>query len=133
MGSTYVMHTASPFVIDEPNDENDLIKPAVEGTLSVMKACLTHKVKHCVVTSSADAIVNKKPENRPVDDKYNEEIWTDTDWEDLHTYGKSKTLAEKAAWNYVKSLSEKDKFALTVINPVLMVGPAWQSNEFASG
>ena len=56
-GSTYVLHVASPFVLEEPKDENVLIKPAVEGTLAVMKAAKASKTKRVVVTSSIAAIV----------------------------------------------------------------------------
>lgn len=55
-GSDFVVHTASPFPLTPPSDENELIKPAVDGTLAVMKACREEKVKRIVLTSSIAAI-----------------------------------------------------------------------------
>ena len=55
-GADYVVHTASPFPLAAPKDENTLIKPAVEGTLGILNACVKHKVKRCVITSSVASI-----------------------------------------------------------------------------
>lgn len=55
-GSTFVVHTASPFVLENPTDEQELIKPAVGGTTAVLNACRDHKVTRCVITSSIAAI-----------------------------------------------------------------------------
>ena len=60
-GCTYVVHTASPFVIDKPKDENDLIKPAVEGTLGICKGSAAAGVKRLVITSSVVAIGMRDP------------------------------------------------------------------------
>ena len=90
------MHTASPFLIKIPKDENELIRPAVEGTLTVMKAALKYKVKRVVVTSSISAIAITK-------DLKKKEFNTD-DWSDIsiaNPYDKSKTLAERAAWDFL--------------------------------
>ncbi len=62
-GCDFVVHTASPFPLVPPKDENDLIKPAVEGTLAVVKAAHKYKVKRVVITSSCAAIYGRKPEN----------------------------------------------------------------------
>jgi nucleoside-diphosphate-sugar epimerase len=120
-GCYYVVHTASP-VPDkgEPKDENVFIKPAVEGTLAVLRAAHKHKVKRVVITSSLSAIVMKNPEN--LKDRYNEEDWSDL--EACSAYDKSKTLAEKAAWNFVYSLPEEERFEFVSINPVFILGPA---------
>lgn len=120
-GCDYVVHTASP-VPDkgEPKDENILIKPAVEGTLAVLRAAHKYKVKRVVITSSLSAVVMKNPEN--VRERYDE-----TDWSDLDAcgaYDKSKTLAEKAAWDFVHSLKEEERFEFVSINPVFILGPA---------
>ena len=64
-GSTFVVHVASPAPIDMVKDENELIKPALGGTIAVLKACKAHKVKRLVITSSIDAIVHPAPEDRP--------------------------------------------------------------------
>jgi dihydroflavonol-4-reductase len=96
-GCQYVVHTASPFTIESPKDENVLIKPAVEGTLAVMRAAHKYKVKRVVITSSVAAILGQREENR-------KEIYTEEDWTDVtqvSAYMKSKTLAEKAAWDFL--------------------------------
>jgi dihydroflavonol-4-reductase len=95
-----------------------LIKPAVEGTLSVLRAAQKHKVKRVVITSSGLTIYLKK-EAKPV---LNEDDWSDP--ESLMPYEKSKYLAEKAAWNFVNSLPESEKFELVVCIPGLVQGPA---------
>ena len=90
------------------------------------------KVKHCVVTSSVAAIRNKLPENRPADNTYSEKDWSDTG-PGTHSYAKSKTLAERAGWDYHSSLDESERFDLTMICPAYIVGPAWPTGDFASG
>lgn len=98
-GSTYIVHTASPFPIEKPKDEFVLIKPAVEGTLAVMKAAQLNKVKRVVITSSVAAIY--KPSNSG-QTKFSEKDWTDV--RIATAYEKSKTLAESAAWDFVSNL-----------------------------
>jgi len=129
------MHTASPFIIYEPDDENELIKPAVDGTLSVLKACKTHKVKHVVITSSVAAVRYVATDDRPADGIFNEGHWSNPDKtkSGISSYSKSKTLAERAAWDFVAALSDEDKFDLTVCNPAFIIGPAWPTGDFASG
>jgi nucleoside-diphosphate-sugar epimerase len=86
--------------VKQPEDENELIKPAVEGTLAVLRAAHKHKVKRVVFTSSGLTIYLRKHENRKK--VYTEEDWSD--FESLLPYEKSKILAEKAAWDYWGSL-----------------------------
>ena len=76
-GADIVIHTASPFPLDNPKNEQDLIKPAVEGTLAVMRACHFHKVKRVVITSSIAAVADMKPENMPNPKIFNETHWSD--------------------------------------------------------
>ena len=128
-GMTYVVHTASPFPLETPKDENVLIRPAVEGTLAVMRAAHKHKVKRVVITSSVAAIFGHKPEDQK--EIYNENDWTDVTA--VGAYEKSKTLAEKAAWEYLHSLPEAERFELVIINPVLILGPSLISGDFTSG
>ena len=64
-GTQYVAHVASPFVLEEPSDENVLIKPAVDGTLGVLKACAKHGVKRVVLTSSVVAVMHTSQETKP--------------------------------------------------------------------
>mmetsp|Transcript_40121 Transcript_40121/g.61292 ORF Transcript_40121/g.61292 Transcript_40121/m.61292 type:complete len:176 (+) Transcript_40121:176-703(+) len=126
-GSKYIVHTASPFVVDMPKDEMVLIKPAVNGTISIMRAAHEHKVKRVVITSSNVAqVVSKDPF------KVN---FTVQDWSDLETgnaYEKSKTLAEQAAWDYLDAIKESERFEVVSINPGLVLGPNLNHGDFAS-
>lgn len=120
-----MVHTASPFPIASPKDENELIKPAVNGTLAVMKGCRQAKVERLVLTSSIAAIMSKKKNH-----------FTTADWSDAPNdkpYPKSKHLAEKAAWDYLAKLPENEKFELVTINPGLIIGPNLNSAQFSSG
>ncbi len=127
-GMDYVVHTASPFVLESPKDENVLIKPAVEGTLAVVKAAHKHKVKRVVITSSVAAIMQQTEENIKL-------TYTENDWTDINAagaYQKSKTLAERAAWDFRDSLPESERFELVIINPSLILGPTLIPGDFAS-
>ena len=100
-GVEYIVHTASPFPIKKPKHENDLINPAVNGTLAVMQACLINKVKRVVITSSIAAIQSAKPADLPADHVYSEANWSDPSPGDhIEAYSKSKTMAERAAWDF---------------------------------
>jgi len=117
---TYVMHVASPLPIEIPKHEDELLKPAINGTLSVLRAAHNAKVKRVVVTSSGLAITGSDYEN---DKAFNEECWGNADTK--FAYCKSKILAEKAAWNFVaeKKANNESTVELVVINPVLILGP----------
>lgn len=128
-GCEYVVHTASPFPLVEPKDENELIKPAVDGTLAVMQACRKHKVKRVVVTSSVASIFDQNN----MKEQFNEEDWPDTNTKGFPAYNKSKTLAERSAWEFIKELPEDEKFELVTINPGLILGPATVAEGFSSG
>ena len=134
-GSTYVVHTASPFVLKDPEDEQVLIRPAVEGTLAVLRACKMHGVIRCIITSSASSIRFVRPENRPADGIFTEENWSETDAGPsvITMYAKSKTLAEKAAWDFQASLNESERFDIVVLNPASVMGPSHHTLNFASG
>lgn len=103
-----------------PKDENVFIKPAVEGTLAILRAAHKFRVKRVVFTSSLSAVVMKNQEN--LKDVYDERDWSDL--EACSAYDKSKTLAEKAAWDYLYSLPEEERFEFVSINPVFILGPA---------
>ena len=128
-GCDYVVHTASPFPDTNPKDENVLVKPAVEGTLAVMRAAHQHKVKRVVITSSVASIMYKAPAN--VKESYNEEDWSDL--EICKAYEKSKTLAEKSAWDFLHALPPSEQFELVTINPSLILGPSLVQTDFTSG
>ena len=128
-GNDYVVHTASPFPLDNPKREEELIKPAVEGTMAVVRAAHKHRVKRVVITSSVIAIMQQHNQNI-------KELFTEDDWSDLTSclaYAKSKTLAEKAAWDFLHSLPEEERFELVIINPALIMGPSLIAGDFSSG
>lgn len=119
---TYVIHTASPFPAERPKNENELITPAVNGTLFVFRACVQEgaKVKRVVLTSSVASVA---PEVFEEGRKYTAEDWPEPTG--LSPYPKSKVLAEKAAWDFCKQRENEGKecFELAVINPgFVMVG-----------
>lgn len=121
-GCQYVLHVASPFVVNSPRDEMELIRPAVEGTRNVLKACAEAGVKRVVLTSSV-AAVSVGPEGIR---GHGDEPYTEDDWSpegEGSAYYKSKTLAERAAWDLLKELPEEKRFELAVINPTYVQGP----------
>jgi nucleoside-diphosphate-sugar epimerase len=117
-GCDYVLHVASPFPPNVPKDENELIVPAREGALRVLRASRDASVKRVVLTSSFAAIgYGHQLQNAP----FNETSWTDPQGDDVRPYVKSKTLAERAAWDFIAK--EGAKFELSVVNPVGVFGP----------
>jgi len=116
----YVLHVASPFPVTQPKDENELIVPAREGALRVLKAARDAGVARVVLTSSF-AAVGYSPKTH--DGDYTEADWTDPATPGITAYVKSKTLAERAAWDFIQS--EGGSLELSVVNPVGVFGPAW--------
>ena len=124
-GATFVIHTASPFHFAQQTKE-ELIKPAVDGTIAVMKGCNQHKVKRVVITSSVAAIAACAEADKPKDGGLiDESYWSNPDREEgLNAYFESKTLAEKAAWDYQAGLPEAERFEIATICPVFIMGPS---------
>ncbi len=118
-GCDYVLHVASPFPPKQPKDPDELIVPAREGTLRVLRAGLDAGVTRVVVTSSVAAIrLSEGAAARPLD----ETDWTDPDTPGLTPYVRSKTIAEQAAWDLVRERGgEEDRLA--VVNPGAIIGP----------
>ncbi|OQN97562.1 hypothetical protein B0A48_16716 [Cryoendolithus antarcticus] len=123
-GCTYVLHVASPFPAAPPKHEDELIMPAREGTLRVLLAAKkSGTVKRVVITSSYAAIGYGHADRTTP--------FTETDWTDLESgrpvpaYQKSKTIAERAAWDFVKS--DGGALELAVVNPVGVFGPLLSS------
>src|SRR5215210_7133397 len=117
-GCDYVLHVASPFPPQQPKDPDDLIVPAREGTLRVLRASLDAGVKRVVITSSVAAIrLAEGTEKRTL----TEEDWTDPDAEGLTPYVRSKTIAEQAAWDLVRERGDEERLA--VVNPGAIIGP----------
>jgi dihydroflavonol-4-reductase len=125
-GCDYVLHVASPFPPQQPKNEDDLIAPAREGTLRVLRAAAAAAVRRVVVTSSFAAIgYSPKPSGSP----YDEDDWTDATAEQS-PYVKSKTFAERAAWDFTAQHHEGAE--LTVVNPVGIFGPVLGPNYATS-
>ena len=116
-GCDYLLHVASPIAL-ENHDEDFFVKPAVAGVKRAMKFAKKHNVKKVVLTSSVAAIY----ETMETKSYYDETDWSDPDNPAISHYSKSKTLAEKAAWDYVET--ENYPFELAVINPALVIGPS---------
>ena len=126
-GCDFVLHVASPFVVKVPKDENKLIKPAVEGTLRALKAAKKAGVKRVVLTSSTVAMHGGQHGNV----KINQASWTDVNEKTVTAYFKSKTLAEKAAWDFIKNQNGDSNLELVVINPGPIYGPTLTGNLVA--
>jgi nucleoside-diphosphate-sugar epimerase len=120
---SYVLHVASPFPISPPKDEDELILPAREGALRALRASRDAGVKRVVLTSSFAAI-GYGPKMHEGD--YTEADWTDPGAPGVTAYAKSKTLAERAAWDFVSR--EGNGLELAVVNPVAVFGPALNAN-----
>jgi nucleoside-diphosphate-sugar epimerase len=122
-GIEYVLHIASPFPLFEPKHEDELIIPAVQGTLRVLRAANKAKIKRVVQVSSNAAISSgHEGENKT----FTEEDWTNLD--KVGAYPKSKTLAERAAWDFIHGSENTSKMELATINPPLILGPIPNKN-----
>src|SRR5262252_1334362 len=113
----YVMHVASPLIAT--TNEQEVIRPAVDGVLRVLRAARDAKVKRVVFTSTCGAIYYGYPMRK---EPYDESNWTNIDGGDLSPYVKSKALAERAAWDFMKR--EGGALELSVVNPSGIFGPA---------
>jgi dihydroflavonol-4-reductase len=117
-GCEYVLHIASPFPANVPKHEDELIVPARDGALRVLRASREAGVKRVVLTSSFAAIGYGQPtQSAPFD----ENNWTNTTGTDVTAYVKSKTIAERAAWDFIAR--EGGALELSVVNPVAVFGP----------
>ena len=128
-GARYVLHVASPVPAAPTEHEEDLIRPAQDGTLRVLRAAQAAGVSRVVMTSSVAAIVYNEKGDRgePLDER---------DWSDLNrplgAYEKSKTLAERAAWEFIEGLSGDSPMELAVMNPAFVLGPSLLGADNAS-
>jgi dihydroflavonol-4-reductase len=117
-GCDFVLHVASPFPATLPKHEDELIVPARQGALRVLRAARDAGVNRVVLTSSFAAIgYGQTPQQAP----FTEKNWTDPDGPDVQPYAKSKTLAERAAWDFIAK--EGGALELAVVNPVGVFGP----------
>jgi dihydroflavonol-4-reductase len=119
-GCTFVEHVASPFPAAEPDDENELLRPAIDGTLRVLGAAAdSASVRRVVLTSSVAAVASG---HAPSPGR----IFTEEDWslvDACQAYPKSKTLAERAAWDFVAGLPKQRNLELATVNPGFIAGP----------
>jgi len=128
-GCDYVLHIASPFIIGAPKHEDELIIPARDGALRVLRAAAKAGVKRTVMTSSVAAI--SAGHDRDATNIFNEDDWSIIDSPATGAYEKSKTIAERAAWDFVKS--DGGGMELTVINPGAILGPILNADSGTSG
>ncbi|SHG53878.1 SDR family oxidoreductase [Flavobacterium johnsoniae] len=127
IGCQYVLHIASPIFLRLPKNEDEMIRPAVDGTLRVLKAARDCGVKRVVMTSNFGAVgYSHKDKNSLI----TEESWTNPNEKGLSTYNKSKVLAEKAAWDFIEK--EGGALELSVINPMGIFGPSL-NEDLSSG
>ncbi len=117
-GCDYVLHVASPFPPGIPKSEDELVVPARDGALRVLRAARDAGVKRVVLTSSFAAVGYGHPQQ---DAPFDETSWTDPSAADVLPYVKSKTIAERAAWDFVAR--EGGALELSVVNPVGVFGP----------
>jgi nucleoside-diphosphate-sugar epimerase len=121
-GCDYVWHLASPVPAGVPRDANEVVRPAVDGTLRVLRAAASGGVRRVLMVSSTDAIVHGHDDER---------VRAETDWsvpERAAPYARSKTLAERAAWDFVADRG----LELVTVNPGLVLGPLLRKEEKTS-
>ncbi len=119
-----VLHVASPFPATPPANEQDLIEPAVQGTLRVLRAAAAAGVRRVVLTSSVAAVAY----GHDVDEVRTEEDWSVVDR--IPAYQKSKTLAERAAWDFIETSATTTE--LVVVNPGMILGPLLEARTSTS-
>lgn len=126
-GCTYILHVASPWPIVA---DESTVTTARDGTLNVLKgAASTGTVKKVVVTSSCAAINDGHKNKSRV---FDETCWADLNSKRIEHYGKSKAVAERAAWDFWESLPKHSRFELTVLNPTLVTGPVLSQRDHGS-
>lgn len=118
-GMDMLIHAASPFPLEQPANADDLIRPAVDGTRRALVAAYHAGVLRVVMTSSCAAVICKELE--PGRTALDETDWSDLTGQLATPYVKSKTLAERAAWDFAQDRAHP--LQLTTINPAFVVGP----------
>ncbi|MEE8172199.1 MAG: aldehyde reductase [Alphaproteobacteria bacterium] len=126
----YVLHVASPIPRAVPKHEDDLIVPARDGALRVLAAANEAGVRRVVLTSSMAAVKNGHSHAESY--LYSEKDWSNLD-KALPPYVKSKTIAERAAWDYMAGLPDDSALELAVINPGMVYGPILEADYGTSG
>lgn len=118
-GCAYVLHVASPIHLELPKHEDDMIRPAVDGALRVLKAARDAGVQRVVMTSNFGAVGYSHKDKTTL---ITEDSWTNPNEKGLSAYNRSKVLAERAAWDLMQK--EGGQLELSVINPMAIFGPA---------
>jgi dihydroflavonol-4-reductase len=126
-GCDYVLHVASPLGVDNPKDPDVLIVPARDGALRALRAATKAGVKRVVMTSSVAAA--SPPENTN-DSLTDETLWTDPKGEGVGAYPQSKTIAERAAWDFMAE--HGGTTTLATVNPALVLGPVLTKDNLGS-
>jgi dihydroflavonol-4-reductase len=128
IGAQYVLHVASPVPVTDPKNDDELVRPARDGTLRVLKAARDAGVKRVVMTSSISAIIYGRGAR---EEPFTEEDWTDeTNRRDTSPYDRAKTIAERAAWAWLAA--EGGGLELVAVNPGLVLGPVLGADFSAS-
>ncbi|MCU0433120.1 MAG: aldehyde reductase [Bacteroidia bacterium] len=125
-GMDYVQHIASPFPRILPKNEQELIGPARAGTLAILKAAAANGVKRVVLTSSSSAILYGRAKDQR-SGTFDETVWTDvSNLADTTPYFRSKTIAEKAAWDFIKN--DTSGLELATVLPGAILGPVLEED-----
>lgn len=122
-GISALVHTASPFPIAQPKNPDDVIRPAVEGTRRALEAAAAAGVRRVVLTSSTVAVLNES-----LDEVQDEEDWCDLSLPSSTAYARSKTMAERLAWQ----IAGERGLALTTVNPGMVLGPPLDADTGSS-
>jgi dihydroflavonol-4-reductase len=128
-GCRYVLHVASPLPRSAAKNDDELVVPARDGTLRVLRAANDAGVERVVLTSSMSAIAYGNDRSKTFD----ESDWTNLQGKRIGAYDKSKTIAERAAWSYMDALGSDATMQLVVLNPGLVLGPLLSSDWGTSG
>lgn len=126
-GCDFVLHVASPVTLSQPKNPNDLVGPARDGTRRAVDAAIKSAVRRVVLTSSVAAASRSPSVMESVSD---ETAWTDLNDPRVNTYSRSKTLAERMAWDLIASSGGAT--TLTTINPAVVLGPVLSGDYSAS-
>lgn len=126
-GCTYILSVAAPVFFDKPKNVEEAMRPAREGILRILKMAKKEGVKRVIMTSNFGAVGFTQTDRTRAT---TEEDWTDTGHRGVSVYEKSKTLAERAAWEFIKKEGGNLEFA--TINPVAILGPGLNSHVSGS-
>lgn len=129
-GCRFVLHMASPLPARPPKNPDDLIVPARDGALRVLAAAVAERVERVVMTSSVAAVLYGHA--RDGSRHYDENDWSKLT-DEVGAYEKSKTIAERAAWDYIEGLPQAQRIEFCTINPGLVLGPILSADFSASG